>query len=111
MATKINFQIDQGTDFTQTIFRVRDVFGNVVNLSGLVGTCMLRKNYTANTGYTISVNLTAEGDVVLSATARATSDITPGRYVYDVISKDTSGQINRIVEGYVLINPAVSVFV
>jgi hypothetical protein len=111
MATKINIEIDQGTDFSKTIFRVRDVYGNVVDLSGLTGACTLRKNYTANTGYNLSTTLTANGDVVLSGNSSTTSGIIPGRYVYDVISKDTTDHIARVVEGYVTVNPAVTAFV
>lgn len=110
MATKINIQIDQGIDLNKTIFKSRDVFGNIVDLSNLTGTCTLRKNYTANTGYNFSVILTAGGDVILSSNSSVTSSIIPGRYVYDVVAKDQSGEVSRIVEGYAHVTPSVSYF-
>jgi hypothetical protein len=111
MATKIHIEIDQATDLNKTIFHVRDVYGNIVDMSKQSGICMLRKNYTAINGYSIAVTFNANGDVILTDSANNTANIVPGRYVYDVVAKDpTTGDVERIVEGFAYVSPAISWF-
>jgi hypothetical protein len=111
MATKIHIQIDQGTDVSKAIYHVRDAYGNIVSMLGFIGICNLRKNYTATNAYSFSVTFNANGDVILSANSSQTANMTPGRYVYDVAAKNTStGEVERIVEGFAYISPAVAKF-
>jgi hypothetical protein len=110
MATKIHIEINQASTLNQTIFHVRDVYGNIVDMSDQTGLCVLRKTYTAQNNYPIAVTFNANGDVILTDNANATANIVPGRYFYDVVAQDPTGNVERIVEGFAYVSPAVSWF-
>jgi hypothetical protein len=110
MATKIHIEIEQAATLNQTIFHVRDVYGNIVDMSDQTGLCVLRKNYTAQNNYPLNVTFTANGDVILTDTANATANVVPGRYVYSVVAQDPSGNVEVVVEGFAYVTPAVSWF-
>lgn len=108
MALKANITIDQGTSFATTI-DVTDEDGNIVNLTGFTGAAQMRKHYTSGTAFTFTVDITAAtGEVTLSLTANTTSNIAPGRYVYDCELTDASGTVSRLVEGIVTVTPGVT---
>lgn len=107
MATKANLVIDQGSTFSVDL-DLTDENGDVINLQGYTATSQMRRWYTSTTSYpfTTSVNAAA-GIISLSMTSTQTSDITAGRYVYDVeISLDNV--ISRVIEGIVTVTPNVT---
>jgi hypothetical protein len=110
MATKIHIEIEQASTLNQTIFHVRDVYGNIVDMSDQTGLCVLRKNYTAQNNYPIAVTFNANGDVILTDSANTTAGIVPGRYVYSVVAQDPSGNVETVVEGFAYVTPAVAWF-
>jgi hypothetical protein len=107
MAIKANLIIDQGTDY-QTDITLTDLDDNTVNLSGYTANAQIRKTYTSSNAVSFSVSLEeATGVVKLSLTDTQTANITPGRYVYDVLL--TSNNVtSRIVEGIVTVTPGVT---
>jgi hypothetical protein len=107
MAIKANLIIDQGTDY-QTDITLTDLDDNVVNLSGYTANAQIRKSYTSSNAVSFSVTLGENtGIVTLSLTDTQTANITPGRYLYDVLL--TSNNItSRIVEGVVTVTPGVT---
>lgn len=108
MAIKANLIIDQGTDYSTTI-TLTDDQDNVVDLTGYTANAQMKKTYTSSNVVTFTTTITPlQGFVTLSLTDTQTANITPGRYVYDVIL--TVGSITtRIVEGIVTVTPRVTV--
>lgn len=107
MASKANLTIDQGTTFTTTI-TITDDDGNALDLTGYTGAAQLRKHYTSSNSVNFTVSITpATGEVTLSLTANATSNIVAGRYVYDC-ELTNSGTVSRVLEGIVTITPQVT---
>lgn len=107
MASKANLIIDQGTTFSTTI-TVTDDDGNALDLSGYTGAAQIRKHYTSSNSVSFNVSISAAtGEVTLSLTANATSNIVAGRYVYDC-ELTNAGTVSRVLEGIVTISPQVT---
>ena len=108
MAIKANLIIDQGTDYSTTI-TLTDDQENVVSLAGYTATAQMKKTYSSSNSVTFTTSITpAQGLVTLSLTDTQTANITPGRYVYDVLLTVNS-LTTRIVEGIVTVTPRVTV--
>lgn len=102
--------IDQGTTFETTLDLVGDD-GAPVNVAGYTFSGQIRKSYYSSTptaNLTISVTNSANGNVKISLNSAVTSNISAGRYLYDIKMVDTSGTTTRIVEGVVTITPQVT---
>jgi hypothetical protein len=108
MAIKANLIIDQGTDFSTSI-NLTDDDGEVINLTGYTANGQIRKIHSSSNAVTFTITLEANvGVVTLSLTDTQTANMTPGRFVYDVILTDTSSVTSRIVEGVVNLTPRVT---
>lgn len=68
--------------------------------------CTITK-LVVGTGCKFRASLTAAETLLLKT--RGISPMDHEQYVYDVIVKDTSGQIVRILEGYAWVSPGVSI--
>lgn len=102
--------IDQGTDFNTTL-DILDDDGTVVNVAGYVFTGQIRKSYystspTAN--LSVYSSDTSNGVVLISLAAANTTNISAGRYVYDVKMKNNANVTSRILEGIVTVTPQVT---
>lgn len=106
MATKANISIDQGTTFTTEIL-LTDDNGDPLDLSAYTANAQIRKTYTSLTSVPFSTNLIS-GQITLSLSANASGNLESGRYVYDVVVRDNSNNLTRVVEGIVTINPQVT---
>jgi hypothetical protein len=104
-----NLYLEQGTTFNTTI-TLDDVYQNAYNLSGYTAKSMMRYSYyAANATAVFSTSIDAANGIVgLSLSAANTANITPGRYVYDTIIKDVSGNVTRVLEGIVDVSPCVT---
>jgi hypothetical protein len=108
MATKANIVVDQGTTFSTSI-NLTDDDGNPVDLTGYTGRSQMRKHYTSTNSQSFSVSLNSQqGSITLSMSANQTSNIVPGRYVYDVEIASGANVISRVVEGIVTVTPEVT---
>jgi hypothetical protein len=108
MALKANLQIDQGADFSTEI-DVLDDNGDIVNLTGYSGAAQMRKHYTSSTSTNFTVAVDASGGTVtLSMNAATSSNVTPGRYVYDCELTSAGNTVSRLVEGIVTVTPQVT---
>lgn len=102
--------IDQGATFESTL----DLIGEdnePIDVNGFVFTGQIRKSYystapTAN--LTINITDSSNGNVVIFLDSNTTSNISPGRYVYDVYMKDGANIVTRIVEGIITVTPRVT---
>lgn len=109
MAAYSELFVEQYADFSTTV-NVEDSNGDAINLSGYSAASQIRKSYyssTANT-FTSSVTGTANGEVTISMTAANSANMSPGRYLYDLVITSPAGVKTRVVEGIVTILPGVT---
>ena len=109
MAAVSNLYIDQGADFSTTI-SLTDSNGNILSLTGYTALAQIRKTYGSSTiAATFGTALAAAtGQLTLSLTDTVTGAMDSGRYVYDVLITDSSGDKTRILEGQATVTPSVS---
>jgi hypothetical protein len=109
MADFVELTLEKGATFSSQI-TVKDDQGLEQNLTGYTARSQMRKSYYATSKYdfTVVVSAPALGLITMSMTAANTSNITPGRYVYDVEIENNSGDVTRIFEGIVTVLPNVT---
>jgi hypothetical protein len=110
LAAYVEITIEQGANLTSTV-TVNDTQGDAVNLSTYSASAQLRKSYYSSSANTLSAIITgnANGQITLSMTAANTSSLTPGRYVYDLIIRNsTDNSVTRVVEGTAVVLPSVT---
>jgi hypothetical protein len=105
--------IEQGADYNTTI-TLDDVDGTPYDLTGYTGKSQIRKSYysaNATAQFTITINNPTNGELILGLSSSNTANIAAGRYVYDVLIKDTTANtVTRVLEGIVNVLPRVTVF-
>jgi len=104
--------IEQGSTYYETI-TLNDSYGNPYNLNGfLVASQAKASYYSANATITFVAAVTDanNGIITLSANSAVTSNIItpPTTLLYDVLLKDSSNNITRVLEGRVFIDKAVT---
>jgi len=110
MATISNLFIDQSADFTTTV-TINDSAGSALDLTGYTALAMIRKTYQSTTATTFTstfVSPRTSGQITISLTDTQTAALEAGRYVYDLVITDSSGNKTRVVEGIATVNPSVS---
>ena len=110
MATPVvNIVIPQGTDFTQT-FTLKESNGTAKNLSGYTGYSVLKKHETAATSVPFAVGITsvAGGKITISMTDTASVALTPGRYLYDLMTISGVGTVTREVQGMAMVTAGIT---
>jgi hypothetical protein len=104
--------LEQGTDFNTTI-TLSDGNGDLFVLTGCVAKSTIKKSYyssNATAQLTVSIDTPTPGSILLSLNSANTANISPGRYVYDVMLKDSANNVSRVLEGIVNVLPRVTVF-
>jgi hypothetical protein len=101
--------IEQGATFS-SLLNVEDSNGQAINLYAYTSGSQMRKSYYSTSSTTIvsTVTGTANGEITLSMSAANTANLTPGRYVYDVIITSPTNVVTRVVEGIVTVLPSVT---
>jgi hypothetical protein len=110
MAAYVELYMDQGATFNNIINITDDVTNSVVNVSGYTVTSQMRRSYySANATANIICTITdaANGEITMSLPASNTSNIKPGRYLFDVKSINTNNITSRILEGIITVTPQV----
>jgi len=107
MAVRANITIDQRTTFSTTL-DLNDSTGANVDLTSYTIISQVRKSPTSSSYVSFSASGNSSGVIVLSMNAATTGSLSAGRYVYDVLATDASGQATRVIEGQVTVNPGVS---
>lgn len=107
MAQKVNLVIDQGTTYSTT-FDIKDDAGVPIDFTGYTGSAQIRKHYTSSNAVSFTVSANSSGVITLSLTSNATSNLTAGRYVYDVEMVAPGNTTSRIVEGIITLTPQVT---
>ena len=110
MATISNLFVDQDADFTTTV-TVNDSNGSALDLTNYTALGMIRKTYQSSTATTFTssfVSPRTTGQITISLTDTQTAALESGRYVYDLVITDASGNKTRVVDGIVTVTPSVS---
>lgn len=109
MAQISNIYIDAGSTYS-AIVNVRNGDGTPINLTGFTIAAQIRKSYGSLNAYnfTCSVFDAATGKVRMVLPASTSSNIKPGRYLYDIEVTSPLGEKLRVVEGIVLITPEIT---
>ena len=102
MAGFVELTVEQGATFA-TVVNLSDSTGAVLNLAGYSAASQIRKSYYSSTATDIQINITdsSNGEITMSITSANTANLTPGRYVYDLVTTDTGGVKTRVIEGIV----------
>jgi|TARA_B110000503_G_scaffold60659_1_gene96298 hypothetical protein len=97
MSSQLNIYIDQGTDFRLTVelFDDDDLDLPISNYS-FYGD--LKKLYSTKRAAEFEFQK-SDNDITLILSADITSQLTPGKYQYDVMMKKPTGELSKIVDG------------
>jgi hypothetical protein len=106
MSTKVNLYADQGTDFRTTI-ELFDGDNDELGISTYTFFSDIRKVYSETKKASFDIE-TANNDVTLVLSANTTSNLTPGKYQYDVLMRKQSGELSKIVDGTIFILPTMT---
>jgi len=104
-----NLLLEQGTTFLVSIV-LDDIYGDNYNLTNFSATSQMRKSYYSSNGmvtFSTSIDVPT-ATISLSLPANTTSNLIPGRYVYDTKITDNSGNVVRVLEGIIDVSPSVS---
>ena len=109
MAAFSELNLEQYANFSTTV-NVEDSTGTAINLFGYSAASQIRKSYysTTATNFTATVTGIANGEITISMTAANTANLTPGRYVYDLVITSPASVKTRVVEGIVVVLPGVT---
>jgi hypothetical protein len=105
-----NLSIQQGVNFSQAFTLADTATDNALNLTGYAHSAQLRKHFAATTStpFQTAVDTPTNGIISVSMGSSLTSQLKPGRYVYDLVIVDGSGVKTRAVEGTVLVRGGVT---
>lgn len=100
-----------GTDFSQT-FVLEDIQSNSLkDLTGYSACCSMRRYESSSVAASFTTefsNNRTNGKIILSMLEATTSTLKPGKYFYDLVLQDSSGEKTRVVEGTVTVKRAVT---
>lgn len=110
MAGYTEITIDSGSDYSTDITVIDSTTGVALNLATYNVSSQLRRSYysrnpTAN--FVCTITDSANGNINIALTGANTANITPGKYVFDVLASK-SGSSLRVIEGLVIITPRVT---
>lgn len=108
MSAYSEIYIEQYTDYNTTI-TLDDDQGDNINLASYNVASQMRKSPYSSTSHAFEtwVSDAANGVISISMTWENTANITPGRYMYDVVIT-TGNTKSRVVEGIVNVLPGVT---
>ena len=113
MATKLNYTIDQGEDFTIELTINED--GSAKDLTGYSFRGWLKKSYkspnSGKTSFSVTETDLSNGRIDLDLTNTQTSALdAPHRYVWDLEMTSPAGKITRVLQGIVEVTPEVTTY-
>ena len=109
MASISNLFVDQGSDFSITV-SLTDATDSALSLTGSSFLAQVRKSHGSNTVKATfnTSNDGVGGNLTMNLTDIQTAALESGRYVYDVLQTDASGDKKRLIEGQLIVTPSVS---
>lgn len=109
MAAYSELNLEQYANFSTTV-NVIDTNGDAVNLYGYTAASQIRKSYYSTTAnnFTATITGNANGEITLSMTSSNTGNLSPGRYLYDLVITSGADVKTRVIEGIVNVLPGVT---
>lgn len=110
MAISAYLDIDQGSDFSVE-FELENDNSTPMNLLGYQVYSQFRKSYNSVSGYSFDASIVSPaslGKIRLTLPGVTSSQIKPGRYLYDVEILSANNIKTRVVEGIITINPEIT---
>jgi hypothetical protein len=105
-----NLVINSGSDFSQS-FTLEGSDNSALNLTGYQVNAQMRKWSGSSVAITFTSTILlprTEGKILISLSSADTTNIKPGRYIYDIVITDSFGLKNRVIEGMVLVREGVT---
>ena len=105
-----NLTVNTGTTFSQ-IFTLESADTNsATDLTGFTATAQMRKHPGSSSATNVTTQLinATGGRIRVGLTTSQTAALKPGRFMYDVLITDTSGEVTRVLEGSVLVREGVT---
>jgi len=111
MATfSTNLVIYTHTDFEQTFLLEDNQSNSAKDLTGFTGTCKMQR--TLNLGSLTQFNLSFPnrlgGKVRIGLTAAQTANVELGKQFYELMLTDPDGNVERVIEGIVIVKQPVT---
>ena len=109
MSDYAEITVDQGANFSTKI-NVNDDAGAGQNLTSYSVAAQMRKSYYSSTAnnFTVTISDAANGEITMELSSANTSNLTPGRYVYDLVMTSPTNIKTRVVEGIATVLPSVT---
>lgn len=106
-----NLIVNSGADFNQYFTLEGSNANTSYDLTGYTVAAQMRKWAGSSTAIAFTATIESPsnlGKIELSLTAAQTTNLKPGRYVYDVVITDQYGIKYRVIEGMVLVTEGVT---
>jgi len=104
----VNIQIQQGANFSANFILEDAITNSITNLVGYTVAAKLAKHPGSSTKTNFTTTITTSvGTVGIALTSGKTSELKPGRYVYDVLLTDSFQVKTRVIEGSVIVSAGV----
>ena len=106
-----NLTVNAGTTFSQ-VFNLESTSSNAAtDITGYSVAAQMRKHAGATTTaakFTSTIDNASQGKIRVGLSTTDTAGLKEGRYVYDVLITDPTGEVTRVVEGSVLVRAGVT---
>jgi len=109
MSASYNITIEQGTDFSRTLFLTTDT-STPINIAGRTFSAQIRQmpGGTVATAFTCTVTSAAGGQLTMALSAAATLVVPTSGGKYDLLM-NASGTYTRLLEGVVTLSPRITI--
>ena len=110
MTTQATIYIDQGTDFLVSLELSEDSGVDFVVTSQSFF-CDVKKLYSTSKLFSAELNIISNGEtnqVDLYISPEKTKSLSPGKYQYDVLMIESSGAVQKILEGLMIVLPTIT---
>jgi|TARA_B100001996_G_C18628599_1_gene580836 hypothetical protein len=106
-----NLTVNAGTTFSQ-VFNLESTSSNAAtDITGYSIAAQMRKHAGAKeptAHFTSTIDNASQGKIRVGLSTSDTAGLKEGRYVYDVLITDPTGEVTRVVEGSVLVRAGVT---
>ena len=105
-----NLTVNTGTTFSQVFTLESAATNSATDLTGFTAAAQMRKHPGASsaTNFTAQIINATGGKIRVGLTTTQTAALKHGRFMYDVLITDTSGEVTRVLEGAVLVREGVT---
>ena len=105
-----NLLIYKHTDFEQTFLLEDSQSNSAKDLTGFTGTCKMQRtlNLGSLTAFNLSFPNRLGGKVRIGLTAAQTANVELGKQFYELMLTDPDGNVERVIEGIVIVKQPVT---